>query len=235
MRQRKRKPRKYPGTFFLDRDGTLNRKPRPGEYVTDPGELILLPGAAAAVRRLNDHGRRVVLVTNQRGVARGIMSGADLAAVHRRLVDLLRDHGAHLDGYYVCPHEEGACGCRKPRPGLLQAAARDFGGIDPADSVMIGDTESDVLAGKAAGCATVLLSGTGPPLLGPTEYTPETTPETIRETTRENASEIGPDHTPENPLAHGPAKTAADLVVPDLRSAVDLLLKFGLLLKGESA
>ncbi|MFC5722375.1 D-glycero-alpha-D-manno-heptose-1,7-bisphosphate 7-phosphatase [Streptomyces gamaensis] len=144
-----------PGTFFLDRDGTVNVKPPDGQYVTSPGELVLLPGAAEAVRRLNAAGRRVVLVTNQRGVARGLMTREDVAAVHRRLAEMLRAGGAFLDACYICPHEVGRCGCRKPLPGLLRAAARDFPDIDPAHSVMIGDSESDVLAGKAAGTATV--------------------------------------------------------------------------------
>ncbi|MEU3352492.1 HAD family hydrolase [Streptomyces sp. NPDC037389] len=150
-------------TFFLDRDGTLNAKPPDGRYIRYPAELVLLPGAAEAVRELNAHGRRVVLVTNQRGVARRLMTSADLAAVHARLAALLRGHGAFLDAVYVCPHEVGECGCRKPLPGLLRAAMRDFRDIDPADSVMIGDSESDVLAGKAAGTGTVLLQGPGKP------------------------------------------------------------------------
>lgn len=150
-------------TFFLDRDGTLNAKPPDGRYIGHPAELILLPGAAEAVRELNAAGRRVVLVTNQRGVARGLMTGADVAAVHARLAALLREHDAFLDAVYVCPHEVGECGCRKPLPGLLTAAMRDFRDIDPADSVMIGDTESDVMAGKAAGTLTVLLQGPGKP------------------------------------------------------------------------
>ncbi|MEU1821195.1 MULTISPECIES: D-glycero-alpha-D-manno-heptose-1,7-bisphosphate 7-phosphatase [Streptomyces] len=150
-------------TFFLDRDGTLNAKPPDGRYIRCPAELVLLPGAAEAVRELNAGGRRVVLVTNQRGVARGLMTSADLAAVHARLATLLRGHGAFLDAVYVCPHEVGECGCRKPLPGLLKAAMRDFRDIDPADSVMIGDSESDVLAGRAAGTGTVLLQGPGKP------------------------------------------------------------------------
>ncbi|MFG2180886.1 D-glycero-alpha-D-manno-heptose-1,7-bisphosphate 7-phosphatase [Streptomyces abikoensis] len=150
-------------TFFLDRDGTLNAKPPDGRYIMDPAELVLLPGAAEAVRELNANGRRVVLVTNQRGVARGLMTSADLAAVHARLAALLRGRGAFLDAVYVCPHEVGACDCRKPLPGLLKAAMRDFPDIDPADSVMIGDSESDVLAGRAAGTGTVLLQGPGKP------------------------------------------------------------------------
>ncbi|MGC0420182.1 D-glycero-alpha-D-manno-heptose-1,7-bisphosphate 7-phosphatase [Embleya sp. AB8] len=150
-----------PRTFFLDRDGTLNISPAPGRYVRSPDELTLLPGVAAAIRTLNRTGRRVVVVTNQRGVARGLMSLDDLAAVHERLTESLRAQGAFLDAVYACTHHEFACRCRKPQPGLLQRAMADFPDIAPGDAVMIGDTESDVGAGRAAGTRTVLLAEPG--------------------------------------------------------------------------
>jgi D-glycero-D-manno-heptose 1,7-bisphosphate phosphatase len=171
-----------PDAFFLDRDGTLNEKPPPGEYVTSPQQLTLLPGAAAAVRRINAAARPAILVTNQRGVARGLMSEIDLAAVQKRLTELLREAGAFLDACYCCVHEKGDCHCRKPSPGLLTRAAGDFPHLDLRNTVMIGDAETDVLAGRAAGTATVR-------------------------------------------LADAPGGTAADLVAPDLRTAVGLLLE----------
>ncbi|MEU2869664.1 HAD-IIIA family hydrolase [Streptomyces olivoreticuli] len=158
VRPRKEQHPKPPDAFFLDRDGTLNVKPPPGEYVVSPAELTLLPGAAAAVRRINESERPAILVTNQRGVARGIMSEGDLAAVQRRLAELLRAEGAFLDACYSCVHDEGGCDCRKPRPGLLTRAAADFPGLALPDAVMIGDAETDVLAGRAAGTATVRLA-----------------------------------------------------------------------------
>lgn len=148
------------GTVFLDRDGTVNVKAAEGAYVTDPAELVLLPGAAAAVRRLNDAGIVVVLVTNQRGMARGLLSAAGYAAVAARLRALLAAAGARLDAEYVCPHEVG-CDCRKPRPGMVLRAAAEHPGIRLDRSVLIGDAESDVAAGIAAGIRTVRLGAAG--------------------------------------------------------------------------
>lgn len=145
-------------TAFLDRDGTLNVKAPEGAYVTRPADLRLLPGAAEAVRRLNEAGVFVVLVTNQRGIARGLFTEADYAAVTERLVEALGESGAVLDAIYVCPHENGACECRKPQPGMLLQAAREHPAIDLARAVMVGDSEADVAAGAAAGTATVRIA-----------------------------------------------------------------------------
>ncbi|MDT4894518.1 MAG: D-glycero-D-manno-heptose 1,7-bisphosphate phosphatase, partial [Pseudonocardiales bacterium] len=109
-------------TVFLDRDGTINVKAAEGEYVTDPNAVELLPGAAAAIRRLNESGRMVVVVSNQRGVARGVFSRVQLDAVTGRLVRLLAAEGAHVDAFYYCTHGQGECDCRKPLPGLLLRA-----------------------------------------------------------------------------------------------------------------
>ncbi|GAA2253929.1 D-glycero-beta-D-manno-heptose 1,7-bisphosphate 7-phosphatase [Streptomyces amakusaensis] len=152
-----------PATFFLDRDGTVNVKAPDGQYVCAPEELRLLPGAAAAIRHLNRHGRRVVVVTNQRGVALGLMSRADLESVEKHLAELLWAEGAYVDAYYACIHHRGECDCRKPAPGLLLTAAREIPGVSLGDAVMIGDSESDVRAGRAAGCATVRLAPPGTP------------------------------------------------------------------------
>ncbi|MCP2258267.1 D-glycero-D-manno-heptose 1,7-bisphosphate phosphatase [Streptoalloteichus tenebrarius] len=148
---------------FLDRDGTLNVKPPPGRYVTTPDGLALLPGAAAAVARLNQAGWVTVLVTNQRGVARGLMTEAALRAVHRRLLALLAAEGARLDALYSCVHQKESCGCRKPLPGLFLKAVADNPAIDLSRSVVIGDEETDVLAGKAAGTRAVRLAPPGTP------------------------------------------------------------------------
>jgi D-glycero-D-manno-heptose 1,7-bisphosphate phosphatase len=145
-----------PAAAFLDRDGTINVKAPEGEYVETPAEVRLLPGAAAAVRRLNEAGIPVLVVTNQRGIALGRMTEADLAAVHRRLAELLAAEGARVDAWYHCPHDRGECDCRKPEPGMLLRAAREHG-VDLERSVMIGDAESDVEAGRRAGARTVLL------------------------------------------------------------------------------
>lgn len=143
-------------TVFLDRDGTINVKASDGQYVTSPAGLCLIPGAGAAVARLNAAAVRVILVTNQRWLAGTASNSADYARVHARLEELLAAADAHLDGAYYCPHDHGTCHCRKPSPGLLQRAAREHRfSLDAA--VMIGDSETDVAAGIAAGTATILL------------------------------------------------------------------------------
>jgi D-glycero-D-manno-heptose 1,7-bisphosphate phosphatase len=143
---------------FLDRDGTLNVKAPEGRYVTRPSDLVLLPGVGDALRSLCDAGVPLYVVTNQRGVARGTMSAGDLEAVHQRLLMLLERAGATVEQIYSCVHDVGACGCRKPLPGLLHRAADDHPEVDLARSVMVGDTAADVLAGVSAGCATVRLA-----------------------------------------------------------------------------
>ena len=147
-----------PRWVLLDRDGTINVKAPEGEYVTEPDELELLPGAAGAIRRLNGAGLPVAVVTNQRGVALGRMSAQAVDAVHAALAGALAAEGAHVDAVLVCPHERGTCACRKPLPGLLEQAASELG-LALADAVMIGDADSDVDAGRAAGTRTVQLTG----------------------------------------------------------------------------
>ena len=141
---------------FLDRDGTINVKAPEGEYIERPSEVTLLPGAAEAIRSLNDAGIPVVVVTNQRGIALGRMTEEDLADVHARLSALLAAEGARIDALYHCPHDKGVCDCRKPGTALLERAAAEHG-IDLARSVLIGDSESDVEAGRRVGARTVLL------------------------------------------------------------------------------
>src|SRR5919198_5667057 len=142
---------------LLDRDGTLNRKAPDGQWITAIEELEVLPGAAEAVRRLNASGIPVAVVTNQRAIALGQLSEAGLERIHAALGARLARAGAHVDAFYHCPHDRGECDCRKPAPGLLAAATRDFG-VAPAEAVMIGDAATDVEAGRRAGTRTVLLS-----------------------------------------------------------------------------
>jgi D-glycero-D-manno-heptose 1,7-bisphosphate phosphatase len=140
---------------FLDRDGTLNRPALPGEYVRAADEVELLGGAAAAVALLARAGYVCVVVSNQRGVALGQMTGEDLRAVDARLRDLVARGGAALSGTYYCIHGlEDGCDCRKPSPGLLTRAARELG-IELSDSWMVGDSATDVEAGARAGCRTL--------------------------------------------------------------------------------
>jgi D-glycero-D-manno-heptose 1,7-bisphosphate phosphatase len=149
-----------PRLVLLDRDGTINAKAPDGEYVEAPEALELLPGAAAAVARLNRAKVPVAVVTNQRGVALGRMSIDDLNRVHAAMAAGLAAQGAHVDGLYVCPHATGTCTCRKPEPDMLLDALRDFG-VAAEDAVMIGDSDSDVEAGIRAGTATIRLDPGG--------------------------------------------------------------------------
>lgn len=142
-------------TVFLDRDGLLNKKARPHEYVTTWGDFEFLPGVPGAIRTLNMAGYQAVVVTNQRGIARGLAAAEDVDGLHDRMRAELEKQGARIDGIYVCPHEEGACACRKPQIGLFLMAEKDFG-IDKEASWMVGDSDSDVEAGRRYGIKTIL-------------------------------------------------------------------------------
>jgi len=142
---------------LLDRDGTLNRKAPDGAYVTEPDSLQMLPRAAEAVRRLNEAGIPVAVVTNQRCVALGLVSEAMLEEIHARLRAHLARVGAHVDAIYHCPHQDGTCCCRKPAPGMLAAAAKRFD-VGAAHAVMVGDAETDVEAGRRFGARTIHLT-----------------------------------------------------------------------------
>jgi D-glycero-D-manno-heptose 1,7-bisphosphate phosphatase len=142
---------------FLDRDGVINRKALNGCYVTRWEEMQFLPGVAAAIALLNHAGFRVIVVTNQRCVAKGLITKHDLEAMHRRMCDALAADGATIDAIYYCPHDfEPACSCRKPAPGMLLAAARTQQ-LNLTESWMIGDSETDVAVGRSTGCKTALL------------------------------------------------------------------------------
>jgi D-glycero-D-manno-heptose 1,7-bisphosphate phosphatase len=142
---------------FLDRDGVINRKPPEGGYVTAWVDLEFLPGAAAAISQLNKAGYKVIVVSNQRCIAKGLITVSEMDAIHLRMCRDLASAGATIDGVYYCPHEkQPACTCRKPAPGMLLSAARDHA-IDLAESWIIGDSDVDVAAGRNAGCKTARL------------------------------------------------------------------------------
>ena len=142
---------------FLDRDGVINRKAPEAGYVTCWEDMQILSGVPEAIAMLNQAGFQVIVVSNQRCVAKGLITINDLEAMHRRMCDTLANAGARIDAIYYCPHEESAaCGCRKPLPGMLLAAAQEHH-IDLLASWMIGDSDMDVLAGRNAGCRTVRL------------------------------------------------------------------------------
>ena len=139
-------------TAFLDRDGTINEKAPggSGHYVGTWKDFRFLPGAIEAMELLRGAGWRIVVVTNQRGIATGKLSREAVDEIHRRMAVL-----APVDAVYVCPHEEGECDCRKPGVGLFLQAQRDEPGIDFANAVVFGDSESDIEAGRRLGCRTV--------------------------------------------------------------------------------
>ena len=146
---------------FLDRDGTiLVHEP----YLSSPDQLSLLPNAAEGIRLFKKHGYLVIVVTNQSGIARGLFDEECLMLIHKKMVGMLENEGANIDGLYYCPHHtEGIierykvdCDCRKPKPGMFLDAARRHR-IDLSQSIMIGDSEVDMLAGKNAGCKSVLV------------------------------------------------------------------------------
>ena len=145
---------------FLDRDDTIVADVG---YAHSPDQMRLLPGAAEAISEFKRRGYLVVLITNQSGVGRGYFTEADLHAIHEKLQADLADADAELDAIYYCPHlppehedSVGACDCRKPKPGMIMEAAEDLN-IDLERSYMIGDSKTDVQAGRAAGCRTGLV------------------------------------------------------------------------------
>ncbi|HEY3788551.1 MAG TPA: D-glycero-beta-D-manno-heptose 1,7-bisphosphate 7-phosphatase, partial [Urbifossiella sp.] len=147
--------------IFLDRDGVVIDDVH---HLASPDQVRLIPGSADAIAALNRSGWPVVIVTNQSGVARGLFTADGVHDVHRHLSDQLAGYGAKIEAYYFCPHYPTAevpayrvdCSCRKPRPGMLQQAAKELG-LDLSRSWMIGDRETDLQAGAAVGASTILV------------------------------------------------------------------------------
>ena len=151
--------------IFLDRDGTINNYVG---FLRNIDEFELMDGAAEAIKLINQSGYLAIVVTNQPVIARGEVTYSQLDEIHKKMETLLGDEGCYIDGLYFCPHHphkgyEGEipelkfdCECRKPKPGMLLKAAKEFN-IDLSQSFMIGDGDNDVLAGKNAGCKTILL------------------------------------------------------------------------------
>jgi len=144
-------------TVFVDRDGVVNRKLPEGRYVTTWKEFQILPHVVESIARLNGAGLRVVLVSNQRGIALGLYTEADVRAIHKAFEALLTAAGAHVDGFYYCPHDHNQCNCRKPLPGLFEQATADLPAIAADSSVMIGDSISDIEFGRNLGMKTIFV------------------------------------------------------------------------------
>jgi D-glycero-D-manno-heptose 1,7-bisphosphate phosphatase len=135
---------------FLDRDGVINEKAPPHDYIRSADQFRLLPNIADWIRLFNALDYVVIVITNQRGVARRLMTLESLEEIHRRMLQELAERGARIDDIFYCPHEENSCDCRKPKPGLLYAA-RDKWNIDLTHSLLLGDSDSDEQLAAACG------------------------------------------------------------------------------------
>ena len=143
---------------FFDRDGIVNESPGQGRYVTCWADFHLIPEFPVCLQSVLKMGYQAAIVTNQRAVARGLMTLEDLADIHRRLKRLLmRQYGLALLDVAHCPHDENECSCRKPSPGMILTLAKKHN-LDLAASWMVGDSETDVEAGRRAGCSTILVA-----------------------------------------------------------------------------
>ena len=140
---------------FLDRDGVINRDR--DDYVKNVRELKIFPQSPTAIARLTDAGWPVFVVSNQQGIAKGLISEEDLQEMQAEITRQVSAAGGSITAFYYCKHLDAEnCGCRKPQPGLLLQAARE-NDIELAESIMIGDSERDIAAGKRAGCKTILV------------------------------------------------------------------------------
>ena len=145
------------GALFLDRDGVINSPPKRKRYITHWREFRFLPGVPAALKKLRSHRRKIILVSNQAGVGRGIFSQAALAEITRKMLRAIQSHGGKIDAVYYCTHTpQRRCRCRQPRAGLLRKAARRFS-LDLKKSIVVGDNTTDIEMGQSAGCRTALV------------------------------------------------------------------------------
>jgi len=148
-----------PQTIFIDRDGVINRKMPEGQYVSSWADFQLLPGVPEAITALNQKGMRVIVVTNQRGIALGLYTNSDVEYIHEQLQRKLSESGARIDAFYYCPHDKRECNCRKPLPGMFEQAKSDFPKITSSTSLIIGDSLSDIELGKNLGLSTIFIEG----------------------------------------------------------------------------
>jgi|TARA_B110000483_G_scaffold187637_1_gene222352 D-glycero-D-manno-heptose 1,7-bisphosphate phosphatase len=142
-------------TLFLDRDGVINVK-LDGQYVKNTEEFEFMIGAETAISKLSKIFNRILIVTNQQGIAKGIMTVQDLDLLHQHMLFELKKSGGAIDKVYYCPHLASEnCNCRKPNPGLIQQAIIDFPEIKIDNSYLIGDSDTDIIAGNMMGLITV--------------------------------------------------------------------------------
>ena len=142
-------------TLFLDRDGVINVK-LDGRYVQNADEFEFMLGAKNAIAKLSTIFNRILIVTNQQGIAKEIMSADDLNTLHQYMLQQLKAEGGIIEKIYYCPHLAAEnCGCRKPNPGMIQQAIIDFPDIKIEDSYLIGDSDTDIMAGERMQLITV--------------------------------------------------------------------------------
>lgn len=145
-------------TLFLDRDGVVNRRLME-DYVKNLAEFEILPGTLEAIALLKKAGYYIVLVTNQQGIGKGLMTKEELSAIHGFLLSEVRKAGGNIDAIQYCPHlKSDNCPCRKPKTGMIDNALRTYPEIDLKQSILIGDTESDITLAKNAGIKSILIS-----------------------------------------------------------------------------
>ena len=150
---------------FLDRDGTINKEVN---YLYKPDDFVFIPGTIQAIKVFHELGYKVIVITNQAGVARGYYTEMDVKVLHEYLDDLLAAEATYIDAYYYCPHHldgtvedyKRECKCRKPGIGMIKEAARDFD-INLGESIIVGDKEIDILAGKKSGIGKCVLVRSG--------------------------------------------------------------------------
>lgn len=148
-------------SVFLDRDGVINVE-NPGHYIHHRGEFEFTAGALDALQKIRRVFGRMLVVTNQRGVGKGLMKLDDLLDIHAYMDDALRQVGVSFDKVYVCTEVDDSCVNRKPNPGMAMKAFRDFPDIDPSKSIMVGNKMSDMKFGRAAGMHTIFIASTNP-------------------------------------------------------------------------
>lgn len=145
-------------TLFLDRDGVINKRPQ--DYVRTPEEFVPMPGLLEAMQMLAPKFDLILVVTNQQGIGKGLMGEVDLANVHHKMIQLVREHGGRIDRVYHCPHLKSlGCPCRKPATGMAWQALQDFPDLDLEDAWMVGDSVSDMEFADKLGFRKVLIRG----------------------------------------------------------------------------
>ena len=142
---------------LLDRDGVINRKAPEGEYIHNWRDFQFLADVETAIGALCHTGKRVIILTNQRGIALGLYTRTDVEVLHNQLQRRLANSGAYIDAFYICPHDKNECDCRKPKTGLLEQAFRDFPNATKTNTLLVGDSLSDIQAARSFGIPSLLI------------------------------------------------------------------------------